>query len=116
MALIVEGPPPHLTAGNLIGFGWLATGGTAGAYLLWFRGIAKLPVGQVSLLGLASPVVATLSGWLVLHQTLAAQQLVGGALVLLGTLGSGSARARRQVMSRPDTGRGCRGRCPLVRR
>ncbi len=60
----------------------LATAGTAIAYLLWFRGIAKLPVSQVSLLGLASPIVATVSGWIVLHQTLAATQLLGGALVL----------------------------------
>ena len=67
---------------NLIGFTWLATGGTAVAYLLWFRGIAKLPVSQVSLLGLASPIVATLADWVVVHQTLAYTQLLGGVLVL----------------------------------
>lgn len=101
LALIVEGPPPHLTTGNLIGFGWLATGGTAGAYLLWFRGIARLPVGQVSLLGLASPIVATLSGWLVLHQTLAVQQLLGGALVLLALwIGQRPSTASGDVRSR----------------
>jgi len=82
LALIVDGIPADLTARNLIGFTWLATGGTAVAYLLWFRGIAELPVSQVSLLGLASPIVATLSGWIVLHQTLSGTQLLGGALVL----------------------------------
>jgi probable blue pigment (indigoidine) exporter len=81
LAVIVEGTPPDLTLRNLIGFAWLATGGTAIAYLLWFRGIAKLPVSQVSLLGLASPIVATLSGWIVLHQTLSRTQLLGAALV-----------------------------------
>lgn len=83
IALAVEGLPPSPTAEHALGFAWLATGGTALAYLLWFRGIARLPVGQVSLLGLMSPIVATASGYLVLHQALALPQLVGAALVLL---------------------------------
>ena len=82
LALILDGAPATLTARNLIGFAWLATGGTAVAYLLWFRGIARLPVSQVSLLGLASPIVATVSGWIALHQTLTTTQLIGGAFVL----------------------------------
>jgi probable blue pigment (indigoidine) exporter len=83
MAYIIEGAPPHLTARNLIGLGWLASAGTALAYLIWFRGIAKLPVSQVSLLGITSPIVAALSGWIVLHETLTSAQLVGGALALV---------------------------------
>ena len=39
VAVAVEGAPPHLTARNLVGFAWLASGGTAVAYALWFRGI-----------------------------------------------------------------------------
>lgn len=83
LALAVEGPPPHLSAGNLAGFAWLATGGTAVAYLLWFRGIGRIPVGQVSILGLMSPVVATAAGYLVLDQKLAAPQIAGAILVLV---------------------------------
>jgi probable blue pigment (indigoidine) exporter len=83
VALAVEGPPPHLTVDNGLGFLWLATGGTAVAYSLWFRGIERLPVAQVSLLGLLSPVVATLAGWLVLHQAMSTAQLLGAALVLV---------------------------------
>jgi probable blue pigment (indigoidine) exporter len=82
LALAVEGMPPALTPSNLVGFTWLATGGTAVAYLLWFRGIARLPVAQVSLLGLMSPVVATIAGLVVLHQTLSAAQLLGATFVL----------------------------------
>lgn len=82
VALATEGGPPALTAANAIGYAWLATGGTAVAYLVWFRGIARLPVAQVSLLGLASPTVATFAGFAVLGQTLTPAQLVGGALVL----------------------------------
>jgi probable blue pigment (indigoidine) exporter len=83
VAFAVEGAPPELSLRNVLGYTWLATGGAAVAYQLWFRGIAKLPVAQVSLLGLLSPVVATLVGWLVSHHTLTLAQLAGGALVLL---------------------------------
>ena len=82
IAFAVEGPPPSLTGQNLIGFTWLATGGAALSYLIWFRGVSRLPVAQVSLLGLISPIVATVAGLVVLHQTLTPAQLVGAALVL----------------------------------
>lgn len=82
LALAVEGLPPHLTATNLFGYTWLAVAGTALAYSLWFRGIAQLPVAQVSLLGLLSSVVAASSGWIVLGQSLAPLQLLGAAIVL----------------------------------
>ena len=82
IAFAVEGPPPSFTGQNLIGFTWLATGGAAISYLIWFRGVARLPVAQVSLLGLISPIVATVAGLVVLHQTLTPAQLLGAALVL----------------------------------
>lgn len=89
LALWVEGPPPPLDAANLAGYLWLATGGTAVAYALWFRGVAVLPVARVSRLGLLSPVVATLAGWLVLDQALGPLQVAGAALVL-AAVGAGS--------------------------
>jgi probable blue pigment (indigoidine) exporter len=82
VAVAVEGLPPHLTAGNLLGYLWLASAGTALAYALWFRGVGSLPVAQTSLLGLLSPVVATLAGWVHLGQRLTPVQLAGGSLVL----------------------------------
>jgi probable blue pigment (indigoidine) exporter len=83
VALAVEGAPPRLSGENLLGYLWLATGGTAVAYALWFRGIERLPVARVSVLGLLSPVVATATGWLVLHQALTPAQVTGAGLVLL---------------------------------
>ena len=82
LALAVEGLPPSLGAGNLAGYLWLGSVGTAVAYSLWFRGIERLPVARVSLLGLLSPIVATTAGWLVLGQTLTPVQGVGATLVL----------------------------------
>ena len=92
LALAVEGPPPALSGANLLGYFWLATVGTGIAYSLWFRGIDRLPVGQVSLLGLLSPIVATAAGWLALEQRLTATQLAGAALVL-GALWLGQRRS-----------------------
>ncbi len=82
VAVALEGPPPSMTGSNLLGFAWLATGGAAASYLLWFRGVARLPVAQISLLGLMSPIVATVAGLVVLDQTLTPPQLIGAALVL----------------------------------
>lgn len=83
IAFVTEGPLTSLTAHNVIGFTWLATGGAALSYLIWFRGVARLPVAQVSLLGLMSPIVATIAGLVVLHQTLTPAQVLGAALVLI---------------------------------
>lgn len=83
VALLAEGPPPStLTAGNLLGYGYLTLIGAAVAYALWFRGIRELPPTGVTFLVLLSPVVATIVGWLALGQRLTAVQGLGGALIL----------------------------------
>lgn len=81
LVLVVEGPPPALSAAQLGGYAWLAIAGTALAYTLWFRGIERLPVSAVAFLGLLSPLVATTIGWLGLGQSLTAPQLLGAVLV-----------------------------------
>ncbi len=83
LTLSIEGPPPaHLDAANVVGYAYLSLVGTAGAYTLWFRGIQALPVTDVTMLGLLSPVVATALGWLALNQTLTAGQVAGAVIVL----------------------------------
>lgn len=83
IALLIEGPPPSdVEVSNLVGFGYLSLVGTAAAYVLWFRGVQALPVTEVTLLGLLSPVVATALGWLILDQTLTFGQLLGAIAVL----------------------------------
>jgi probable blue pigment (indigoidine) exporter len=86
IALVVEGPLPHLSITNLLGFVYLGLIGTGVAYVLWFRGIDKLKASAVSYLGLISPVVATLIGFVLLHQTLTLIQLIGMAIVLMSVL------------------------------
>ncbi len=82
VALLVEGAPPDLTTTNVAGLAWLGLVGTGGAYVLWFRGIDRLPVSALTFLGLLSPLVATALGWLVLDQSLTGMQLFGAALIL----------------------------------
>ncbi|MEU9079740.1 EamA family transporter [Kitasatospora sp. NPDC048538] len=86
VALVVEGAPPsHLSAANLLGYGYLSLIGAAVTYALWFRGIRALPPTSVAFLGLLSPVVATALGWLALGQDLSPLQALG-AVVVLGSL------------------------------
>lgn len=86
IALVIEGPITHLSTTNLLGFVYLGVVGTGVAYALWFRGIDKLKASAVSSLGLMSPVVATLIGFVLLHQTFTPIQLIGIAIVLMSVL------------------------------
>ncbi|MEW6499115.1 MAG: EamA family transporter, partial [Cyanobacteriota bacterium] len=86
IALVIEGPITHLSTANLLGFVYLGLVGTGVAYALWFRGIDKLKASAVSSLGLISPVVATLIGFVLLDQTFTPIQLIGIAIVLISVL------------------------------
>jgi probable blue pigment (indigoidine) exporter len=86
IALVVEGPITHLSTTNLLGFVYLGLVGTGLAYALWFRGIDKLKASAVSYLGLISPVVAALMGFILLHQAFTPIQLIGIAIVLMSIL------------------------------
>ena len=84
--LAVEGLPATLSTTNLIGFGYLIVLGAVLSYVIWFRGIERLPALAVSFLALGSPIVATLLGYLILHQTLSILQLGGIATIITAVL------------------------------
>lgn len=94
LTLAVEGLPDAVDGRNVAGWAYLAVVGTAGAYLLWFRGMDHLPSTDVSLLALLSPVVAAAIGWAALGQALTGWQLLGAG-VALGGLALGQTGARR---------------------
>ena len=99
IALLFEGTFTDLSSTNLLGFAYLGIVGTGLAYTLWFKGIDKLSASAVSYLGLMSPVVATLIGFIFLNQTLTSIQLVGVAIVLLSVLaGQQAKRSRRRSL------------------
>lgn len=83
VALVTEGTFTEVTRTNLWGFIYLGLIGTALAYALWFRGIGQLSPTTVSYLGLLSPVVASLIGYIFLQETFTSTQLVGVAIVLI---------------------------------
>lgn len=95
MTLASEGLPDTLSAKNLAGFAYIGVVGTAVAYTLWFRGIERLAPTSLSLLSLANPMVATIAGFVVLHQSLTAPQAAGFALAL-GALVTGQMLAARK--------------------
>ncbi|ARE85354.1 putative DMT superfamily transporter inner membrane protein [Roseovarius mucosus] len=82
LALIVEPALPPLSAINLAGLAWLGLIGAAATYAVWFRGVARLEPGAVSMLGMMSPVTAVILGWIWLGQSLSLLQGVGATIVL----------------------------------
>ena len=86
LALVFEGPPPRLDLTEAAGFVYLGLVGTVFAYVLWFRGLERLPASAVSFLSLLSPVVATALGFVVLDETLTPAQLLGALTVFAGVV------------------------------
>lgn len=82
VAAAVEGAPPVPDGPAVLGYAWLGLAGTALAYVLWFRGAARLPVSRVSVLGALSPLTAATLGWAVLGEALDPVQLAGFAVAV----------------------------------
>lgn len=62
---------------------WLGAIATTFAYVLFGRGITHLTPGTVATLNLAEPVVATVLGVLVVHETISGLSLVGCGLIAM---------------------------------
>lgn len=97
LALLAEPPLPPLSPINLAGLAWLGLIGAAATYAIWFRGVARIEPGAVSMLGMMSPVTAVLLGWMVLGQALSPVQMLG-AIIVLGAVWAGQ-RANRPPAS-----------------
>jgi len=93
VALVVEGLPPAPGLTEMLGYSWLMLVGTAFAYYVWTRGIGRLGPSAVYL-ALASPVVATAIGAIVLGEWFSPLQWAGMALVIGATAVGVSIRRR----------------------
>ncbi len=113
-ALLVEGTPPTPDPPALAGYAWLTLAGTALAYALWFRGAARLPVTQVSLLGALSPLTAAALGWAVLGQAMTGWQLAG-FVVAIGATVAGQVPPRRPATPGQSRGPAWRGTTGSIR-
>ncbi|MER5834431.1 EamA family transporter [Streptomyces sp. NPDC002130] len=84
--LAVEGLPSSVTGTNILGFAYLVSLGAVISYVIWFRGIERLPALAASFLVLGSPIVATLLGYVFLRETLSILQLIGVVSILTAML------------------------------
>lgn len=84
-----------ITGMNILGLGYLGLIGAGLTYVIWLRGIARLQPAVVSILGLLSPLSATLLGWFILKEALSMPQAIGMAVVLVSVfLGQYALRPR----------------------
>lgn len=107
LAVLLEGPPPQLSSGALLGFAYLTVVATAVAYLAWFFGLRHLGPTDVGLLGLMNPVTGVLLGTLVAGEHLELRQLGGMVVLLVGVVvgqraGSASTQRHRIEPIDPD--------------
>ncbi|TLF76878.1 EamA family transporter [Nocardia cyriacigeorgica] len=82
LTFLLAGAPPAIDTNASLGYLWMGLVGGLFAYVVWFRGIATLPVASVAVLVLLSPLVAAILGAVLLGQTLGPVQLTGFALAL----------------------------------
>ncbi|MFC7463218.1 EamA family transporter [Brachybacterium sp. GCM10030252] len=85
LALATEGSPPSLDGSVLLGYFWLALVGGLLAYVLWFRGLGRMPAGVAAFLPVLSPLVAALIG-LAVGERFTALQVLGFALALVAVV------------------------------
>jgi DME family drug/metabolite transporter len=83
---------------------WLGLVATAGTYLLFARGLTRLPAATVSTLNLAEPLTAATLGLLVLGERPGARAAVG-ALILLTGLALAALRPTQEAPTRRSRGR-----------
>ncbi len=67
---------------NVLGMAYLGLIGAALTYIVWLRGIRLIQPSAVSILGLLSPLSATVLGWAILNETLTVPQVLGLGIVL----------------------------------
>ncbi|NQD93353.1 EamA family transporter [Pseudomonas sp. CrR25] len=82
VAWALDAPLPRLTVTQLAGYAYLSLFGALLAYVLWFRGIARLSPVAVSSMTLLSPLVAVSMGWALLGQGMTTVSLFGMVAVL----------------------------------
>jgi len=99
---------PLLSVAQGLGYAYLSLGGALVAYVLWFRGIARLAPAAVSSLSLLSPLVAVGLGWAWLGQSVTEGALVGLVMVLGSVLAVQWGSSRQVVSSEePSSAQSC---------
>ena len=97
LAVLFEGPPPHLQLIEVGAFAYLSLAATALAFTCWFVGFRHLPAAAVGVIGLLNPIVGVALGFFLAGETLSPLQMCGIALIVgsVGVANAPSSRARR---------------------
>lgn len=82
VAWLADAPLPRLTPAQWLAYAYLSLAGALLAYVLFFRGVVRLPTVAVASLGLFSPLTAVVLGWVLLAQSMSGLALVGLVVVL----------------------------------
>lgn len=83
-ALVGSGPTATLTPGLLIAVGFLGLGGTAVAYGAYFTLLDAVGPVRTNLVSYVVPIVASISGWLVLDSAITPATLIGFGVIFAG--------------------------------
>ncbi|MFT3802599.1 MAG: EamA family transporter [Burkholderiaceae bacterium] len=96
VAWLADAPLPPLSLTQELAYGYLSLAGAVLAYVLFFRGVVRLPTVAVASLGLLSPLTAVVLGWVLLSQSMTGMALAGLMIVLASVFAVQwtSARAR----------------------
>ena len=86
VALLTETFPVEISAENWVGFVYLSLVGALLAYVIWFRGIARLPAVSVSFLSLVSPLAAAILGYVILGESFTPIQLAGAVAIVVAVI------------------------------
>jgi len=83
IAYFFDAPLPSLKPVQYFAYTYLSLAGALFAYVLWFRGIIRLPAVAVASLGLLSPLTAVVLGWWLLSQSISGTAFLGLIIVLI---------------------------------
>lgn len=68
----------------IIGLGYLAVVAAGGGYLLYFELLDRVGAIEINLIAYATPIFATIGGWVVLDEQLQPRTAIGFAVILVG--------------------------------
>lgn len=96
--------PVSFSAASIAAVLYLAWGATALAWLLWYRGVAKLEAGVAAVFFFAQPIVGGVLAGLMLHERLSAAFWLGGLVLAAGILlvSWTPATARKDALAQVD--------------
>jgi drug/metabolite transporter (DMT)-like permease len=93
--LILEGPPPAISAWGWLLIGYMTLVGSVTPFLLFFWLLGHVSATKASLVGYVVPVVALIAGITLLDEKLQAGIVVGGALIIVGVVLTDRAERRK---------------------